>query len=113
MDPIANTTTPASQIGSASASRSRTSSMPGNVDTATATTTATTANSAPRRAAEPRSSPRSASVLTALRARLRRSRVGGTRERAHEVLELARGPALVRVAVLLVGGDHGVAVVPV
>src|SRR3954466_908137 len=32
---------------------------------------------------------------------------------AHEVLELARGPALVGVAVLLVGGNDGVAVVPV
>src|SRR3954453_2791787 len=44
------------------------------------------------------------------RCSLRPQRAG---ERLHEVLELLGGPALERLAVLLVGADHGVAVVPV
>src|SRR5215217_7796588 len=49
---------------------------------------------------------------TRVRAKTHRSGVG-PRQRLDEVLELARGPALVGLAVLLVGRDDGVAVVPV
>src|SRR5690606_20320451 len=52
--------------------------------------------------------------MTAFTARnARSSRRDGLRQRLDELLELAGRPALERLAVLLVGGDHGVAVVPV